>query len=80
MKGWQSITIGFNVPSFVHIPNIRKWRLGIEGSIVVQPCPFSLAARFLLAPSGAELGVLPPPLLLASPSRMLILLEFFSLQ
>lgn len=39
MKGWQSITVGFTMPSFVKIPNIRKWGLGIEGSISLQPPP-----------------------------------------
>lgn len=32
------------MPSFVKIPNIRKWALGIEGSIILQPHPLSLAA------------------------------------
>lgn len=53
--------------------------LGIEGSIGLQPRPLSLAAwQEKKGIPGARLGV--PPLLLISPSMVLILLELLSVQ
>lgn len=69
LKDWQSITLRFNVPPFVKIPNIRKWGLGIEGSVILQPSPLPLAAQLLLAlqwwretevPPRRNLGASPP--------------------
>lgn len=55
--------------------------MGIEGSIVLQPNALSLAAQLWLVLLGwQEAEVLPPPLLLASPSRRLTLLESISVQ
>lgn len=39
MKGWQSITVGFTIPSFVKIPNIRKWAWGLKEASVYSPAP-----------------------------------------
>ena len=55
--------------------------MGIEGSVVLQPNALSLAAQLWLVLLGwQEAEALPPPLLLASPSRRLTLLESISVQ
>lgn len=79
MKGWQRITVGFTIPSFVKIPDIRKWAWGLKEASVYSPAPspWQLGRRQKGIP-GARLGV--PPLLLISPSMVLILLELLSVQ
>lgn len=52
IKGWQSITIWFNVPSFVKIPNIRKWGQGLKEALFYSLPPLSPAAQLLLALQG----------------------------
>ena len=60
MKGWQSITVGLTIPSFVKIPNIRKWAWGLKEASVYSPAssPWQLGRRQKGIP-GARLGVPP---------------------